>query len=166
MALAELSRVLQYTCGVTDARDGFRAAPSAGAAFPMEVYPVVNNVDGLAPGAYHYLVATHELETLRSGDLRREIVQAALGQQFLAKANAVLVLSAVFQRTTQRYGDRGYRYIHFEAGHVAQNACLMATALRLGSCCVGAFHDKDFDRLLGLDGRKESALYLVAIGRI
>ena len=66
---------------------------------------------------------------------------------------------------TQQYGDRGYRYVHFEAGHVAQNASLVATALGLGSCAVGAFHDEDFNRMLGLDGKNETALYLVAIGR-
>jgi SagB-type dehydrogenase family enzyme len=166
MALAELSRLLQYACGVTDTRNGFRAAPSAGATYPIEVYPVVNSVDGLSRGGYRYLVAAHELETVRPGDLRRELVRAGLGQSFLATANVVLVLSSVYRRTTQRYGKRGYRYIHFEAGHVAQNACLVAASLGLGSCPIGAFDDGDLNRMLGLDGSNESALYLVAIGRI
>jgi SagB-type dehydrogenase family enzyme len=166
MPLETLSRVLQYTCGVTDSRNGFRAAPSAGATYPIEVYPVVNNVDSLAPGAYHYLVATHELETLHSADVRRDIVRAAAGQEFLARANVVLVLTAVYERTTRTYGDRGRRYVHFEAGHIAQNASLVATALGLGSCAVGAFYEGDFNRMLGIDGKHETALHLIAIGMI
>ncbi len=166
MALAELSRLLQYACGVTDTRNGFRAAPSAGATYPIEVYPIVNSVDGLSPGGYRYLIAAHELETVRTGDLRQELVRAGLGQRFLGTANVVLVLSSVYRRTTQRYGERGHRYIHFEAGHIAQNACLVATSLGLGSCPVGAFHDGDLNRMLALDGRNEGVQYLVAIGRL
>jgi SagB-type dehydrogenase family enzyme len=166
MPLETLSHVLQYTCGMTDTRNRFRAAPSAGATYPIEVYPVVNHVEGLARGAYHYLVATHELETLSSDDFRQEIVRAAAGQKFLALANVVLVLTAVYHRTTRTYGDRGRRYVHFEAGHIAQNASLVATALGLGSCAVGAFYEGDFNRMLGMDGKNETALYLIAIGMV
>lgn len=166
MSLAELSHILYYTGGITDKHNGFRAAPSAGATYPIEVYPVVNNVDDLTTGVHHYLVTTHELELIRAGDFRQEMAKAALGQGFLAKANVVLMLSAVFQRTQQQYGERGQRYIFFEAGHIAQNACLIATSMRLGSCAVGAFHDGDFNRMLGLNSRNESVLYLVAVGKI
>lgn len=166
MSVAELSHILYYTCGITDRRDGFRAAPSAGATYPIEVYPVINNVEDLTTGIYHYAVVDHQLEVVHEGDFRRDIVRAAVGQSFLAEANAVLVLSAIFYRTQRRYGERGDRYILFEAGHIAQNACLIATSMGLGSCVVGAFDDIAFNRLVGADGKNESVLYLVAVGKI
>lgn len=166
MSLAELSHILYYSSGITDKSRGFRASPSAGATYPLEVYPVINNVDGLAPGIYRYLVESHELEPIREGDFRQEMAQAALEQRMLIESNVVLVLSAIFERTTRRYRERGHRYILLEAGHVAQNTCLVATSMGLGTCAIGAFYDDDFNRLLGLDGRKESVLYLVAVGKI
>jgi len=166
MSSAQLAHILYYTCGITDRRDGFRAAPSAGATFPIEVYPVLNNVEGLTTGIYHYLIPDHQLESVREGDFRQEMVQAAAGQGFLAEANAVLVLSAIFHRTQRRYGERGERYIYFEAGHIAQNACLISTSMSLGSCTIGAFDDRAFNRLLGVNGKNESVLYLVAVGKV
>ena len=166
MSVAELSHVLYYACGITDRRDRFRAAPSAGATYPIEVYPIVNNIENLATGVYHYAVIDHHLEVVHEGDFRRDIVRAAIGQRFLADANAVLVLSAVFYRTQRRYGERSDRYILLEAGHIAQNACLTATSMGLGSCVVGAFDDTAFNRLIGADGRNESVLYLIAVGKI
>ena len=165
MSAAELSHILYYACGITDRRDGLRAAPSAGATYPIEVYPVINNIEGLTRGVYHYAVVDHQLEVVREGDFRRDTVRAAVGQSFLAEANAVLVLSAIFYRTQRRYGERGDRYILFEAGHIAQNACLTATSMGLGSCVVGAFDDTAFNRLVGADGKNESVLYLVAVGK-
>ena len=166
ISLAELSHILFYSSGVTDKHRGFRASPSAGATYPIEVYPVINNVEGLTTGIYRYLVDSHELELIREGDFRREMAQAALEQRMLVEANVVLVLSAIFVRTTRRYRERGHRYILLEAGHIAQNACLVATSMGLGTCAIGAFYDEDFNRLLGLDGKQESVIYLVSIGKI
>jgi SagB-type dehydrogenase family enzyme len=166
MSLAELSHILYYSGGITDKRSGSRASPSAGATYPLEVYPVINNVEGLPLGIYRYLIESHELELTREGDFRRGMAQAALEQRMLIEANVVLVLSAVFERTTRRYRERGHRYILLEAGHVAQNTCLVATSMGLGTCAIGAFYDDEFNRLLGLDGRKESVLYLVAVGKM
>ena len=166
MSLAELSHILHYSNGLTDKRSGFRASPSAGATYPIEIYPVINNVEGLTTGIYRYSVSTHELELIREGDFRQEMAQAALGQRMLIEATVVLVLSAIFERTTRRYQERGQRYILLEAGHIAQNTSLVATSMGLGTCAIGAFYDEDFNRLLGLDGRQESVLYLVAVGKI
>ncbi|MGB2884456.1 MAG: SagB/ThcOx family dehydrogenase [Dehalococcoidia bacterium] len=166
MSLAELSHILHYSNGLTDKRSGFRASPSAGATYPIEIYPVINNIEGLTTGIYRYSVSTHELELIREGDFRQEMAQAALGQRMLIEANVVLVLSAIFERTTRRYQERGQRYILLEAGHIAQNTSLVATSMGLGICAIGAFYDEDFNRLLGLDGRQESVLYLVAVGKI
>jgi len=166
MSLAELSHILYYSSGITDKRTGLRAAPSAGATYPIEVYPVTNNVEGLTRGIYHYLVASHELELVREGDFRHEMALAALGERMLIEANVVLVLSAIFQRTQRQYRERAQRYILFEAGHIAQNTCLVATSLGLGACAIGAFYDMDFNHVVGVDGREESVLYLVAVGKI
>ena len=166
MSLAELSHLLYYSSGITDKREGLRAAPSAGATYPIEVYTVANNVEGLAKGIYHYLIESHELELLREGDFRNEMSQAALQERMFKQANAIVVLSAVFQRTQRRYRERAQRYICFEAGHIAQNTYLAATSLGLGACAIGAFYDDEFNRLLGLDGKNESVLYLLAVGKI
>lgn len=166
MSLDELSHLLRYSSGITDKRHGLRAAPSAGATYPIEVYAVVNNVEGLDKGIHHYLIPSHELELLREGDFRNEMSRAALGEGMFKQANVILVLSAVFQRTQQRYRERAQRYIFFEAGHIAQNTCLIATSMGLGACTIGAFYDGEFNRLLGLDGRNESVLYLLAVGKI
>jgi SagB-type dehydrogenase family enzyme len=162
MSLAELSHILHFSSGITDKRQGLRAAPSAGATYPIEVYAIANNVEDVARGIYHYLIPSHELELLREGDFRNEMSRASLFKQ----ANVIVALSAVFQRTQQYYRERAQRYIYFEAGHIAQNACLIATSLGLGACAIGAFHDDKFNNLLGLDGKNESVLYLLAIGKI
>jgi len=166
MSLAELSHLLYYSSGVTDKRHGLRAAPSAGATYPIEVYIIANNIEDLAKGTYHYIISSHELELLREGDFRNEMAKAALQERMFKQANVIVVLSAVSQRTQQRYRERAQRYICFEAGHIAQNAYLAATSLGLGACAIGAFYDDEFNRLLGLDGRNESVLYVIAVGKI
>jgi len=166
MSSAELAHLLHYSSGITDKRQGLRAAPSAGATYPIEVYAIANNVEGLAGGIYRYLISSHELELLREGDFRNEMSRAALQEMMFKQANVIIALSAVFQRTQQRYRERAQRYICFEAGHIAQNTCLVATSLGLGACAIGAFYDDEFNRLLGLDGKNESVLYLLAVGKI
>ncbi|MBM3156279.1 MAG: SagB/ThcOx family dehydrogenase [Chloroflexi bacterium] len=166
MSLAELSHILLYSSGITDKRHGLRAAPSAGATYPIEVYALVNNVEGLSKGIYHYLIPSHELELTYEGDFSHDLSHAALGETMVRHANAALLLSAVFQRTQRRYRERAQRYIFFEAGHIAQNAYLVATSMGLGACAIGAFYDDQVNRLLGLNGRDESALYLIAVGKI
>ena len=166
MSLAELSHLLYYSSGVTDKRHGLRAAPSAGATYPIEVYAIVNNVGSLAKGIYHYLIESNELELLREGDFRNEMSRAALQERMFKQANTIVALSAIFQRTQQRYRERAQRYICFEAGHIAQNTYLIATSIGLGACAIGAFYDDEFNRLLGLDGKNESVLYLLAVGKI
>jgi SagB-type dehydrogenase family enzyme len=166
MSLAELSHLHHYSSGLTDKRQGLRAAPSAGATYPIEIYTAVNNVEDLTKGINHYLIASHELDLVREGDFRNEMSRAALGERMFKQANVILALSAIFQRTQLRYRERAQRYIFFEAGHIAQNTYLLATSMKLGACAIGAFHDDEFNRLLGLDGKNESVLYLIALGKI
>lgn len=166
MTLTELSTVLHYSAGITDEQYGLRAAPSAGATYPIEIYTAVNNIEGLTRGIYRYVVSSHELELVRESDFRREMSRAALGEEMVMQANVSLCLAAIFQRTWRRYRERALRYIHFEAGHIAQNAYLVATSMGLGACAIGAFYDEDLNRLLGVDGKEESVIYVIAIGKV
>ncbi|MFQ6101525.1 MAG: SagB family peptide dehydrogenase [Anaerolineae bacterium] len=161
----ELSRLLHAAQGITEHRQGFRAAPSAGALYPIELYAVVHDVAGLEPGLYHYAVQEHVLELLRQGDFRTATMQAGLWQDFLAQANVCFILSAIFQRTRWKYRERAYRYVLLEAGHIGQNLYLAATSMGLGACAVGAFLDDELNDLLGLDGREEAAIYVISVGK-
>lgn len=164
LSLDRLSRLLWAAQGITEERLEFRAAPSAGALYPIELYPIVHNVSDLPSGIYHYAVREHALERLERGDFRSGVTQAGLYQGFLAQANVCLVLSALFQRTRWRYHERTYRYVLLEAGHIAQNLYLEATSMGLGACAVGAFLDGTLNDLLGLDGVGEAALYIISVG--
>lgn len=164
LTLTELAWLLECAAGITAPGAGLRAAPSAGAQFPIETYVVAHRVEGLAAGLYHYAVADRALERLKSGDLRAAVMQAGLGQEFLAQAGAVFVLTASFQRLRWRYRERTYRYALLEAGHIGQNIYLAAEAAGLGACAVGAFFDDDLNQLLDVDGVREAALYLLAVG--
>lgn len=163
----ELSQLLWAAQGVTAQVQGyaFRAAPSAGALYPVETYLVVNSVDGVGPGVYHYAVESHALEQLRTGDYRLEIAHAALDQGMAARANVVFVWTAVFPRSKWKYRQRAYRYVYLDAGHIAQNVALAAVALGLGSCQIAALYDEEANALLGVDGEDESTIYMTVVGR-
>jgi SagB-type dehydrogenase family enzyme len=166
LSAEELSRLLHAAQGITEGRWGFRAAPSAGALYPIELYAVVHDVAGLEPGVYHYAVQEHGLELLRQGDFRAAMVRAGVGQAFLGQAGVCFVLSAIFQRVRWRYRERAYRYVLLEAGHIGQNLYLAATSMGLGACAVGAFLDDDLNDLLGVDGEEEAVLYVITVGKV
>lgn len=167
LGLAEVSALLHYSAGITDRRDptlAFRAVPSSGALYPVELYPIVFRVADVAPGVYHYDVQRHRLELLQAGDFRLEVFQAAVSQEMVLRSALVLALTGLFSRVHWKYVDRSYRYLMLEAGHLGQNVYLVATALGLGPCGIGAFFDDDLNRLLGVDGHDEATVYLLAIG--
>jgi SagB-type dehydrogenase family enzyme len=168
LALPELSRVLQLAAGISADRWGNarRTAPSSGALYPVEVYPVVHNVEGLERGVYHYAYRQHGLELIRPGDLRQRVVDQGLMQEFLGQCGAVVFLTQILGRMRPKYQDRSYRYGLVEVGHVGQNLYLAATSMGLGACGVGAFMDDDINAMLGVDGTEEAAIYLVAIGHV
>jgi len=141
-----------------------RTAPSAGGLYPIETYVVVNNVQDLEAGLYHYWIRAHELERLRPGNLRQAIAAAAAGQYMCAAAAVVFVWTAIFARTTSKYGQRGYRYIYLDAGHIAENLALAAVSLGLGSCQVAALFDDEVNKILEVDGVDESVLYMSVVG--
>ena len=163
LSIAEISQVLWAAQGITGS-GGVRTAPSAGALYPLELYLVAGNVEGLTEGVYKYRPDGHELIRAVEGDKRIELSRAALGQTSVRDAAAVLLLTAVYEKSTARYGERGIRYVHIEIGHVGQNVCLQAVALKLGAVVIGAFDDSQVKRIANLMP-KEEPLYLIAIGK-
>ncbi|RLA84987.1 MAG: nitroreductase [Deltaproteobacteria bacterium] len=163
LTLKEISQLLWAAQGITDPR-GFRTAPSAGALYPLEVYLVVGKAEGLGSGVYHYLPKGHKLVKVKEGDVRSALCRAALGQPWVGEAPVVFCIAAEYERTTAKYGPRGIRYVHLEAGHAAQNLCLQAVSLGLGSVTVGAFGDQEVQRILGLPQRHRP-LYLIPVGK-
>lgn len=168
MSITQLSQILLLMGGLSGDRWGnnLRTAPSSGALFPIEVYPVIHNVSGIASGIYHYNVKDHQLHQLRAGDFRAEVVQQGLNQQFLGQANVVFFLTVIFQRMRFKYQDRTYRYGLIEAGHLGQNLYLAATSMGLGACAIGAFMDDAINAMLGVDGTEEAAIYMLTVGNI
>lgn len=163
----ELSQLLWASQGITLARGGhgFRTAPSAGALYPVETYLVVNSVETIKPGVYHYAVPDHALEQLKAGHYGAEIARAALDQEMAQRANVVFVWTGVFGRSKWKYKQRAYRYVYLDAGHIAQNLALAAQALGLGSCQIAALYDEEANDLLGVDGEEESTIYMTSVGR-
>jgi len=159
----ELATLLWAAQGRTP-RDGRRTAPSAGALYPLELYCVVGAVTGLEAGVYHYRPALHALALRQGGDRRVDLADAALDQDWFVTAPVILAFAAELERTTRKYGERGVRYVHIEVGHAAQNVCLMATSLGLGSVTVGAFDDAAVQAVLQLP-ESEAPLYLLPVGR-
>jgi SagB-type dehydrogenase family enzyme len=165
-----LSQLLASAYGIsrTGRLDGgpiyLRTTPSAGGLFPLEIYALAREVEGVADGLYHYNVRRHDLEPLKSGGWFEELDGALLMAPFVRGANLILFLSAVFARSQKKYGPRGYRYITLEAGHVAQNVCLSAVEQGLGSLCMGGYLDGRLNRFLGLDGVREAVVYSLAVG--
>jgi SagB-type dehydrogenase family enzyme len=168
MSMAQLSQLLFAAQGITGKIYGqpLRSAPSAGALYPFEIYLVVNNVQDLPRGIYHYSILDHALELVKAGNFSGKITDAGLEQDMLGAANVTFVLSAIFDRVRHKYGERGFRYTYIEAGHISQNIYLQSVSLGLGSVCVGAFLDEKVNRLIDVDGRKEAAIYLHAVGSL
>jgi SagB-type dehydrogenase family enzyme len=154
----QLSQLLWAAQGITSS-DGYRIAPSAGALYPLEIYVV------LPSGFYHYIPRRHRLDRISADDLRPALCPAALGQQAVREAEAIFVLTAIYERTSQKYGTaRSSRYVHLEAGHAAQNLLLEAVALGLGAAPMGAFHDAEVQKALSLP-RNHQPLYLIPAGK-
>ena len=162
LTLDEVSRLVWAAPGATG--PGHRTAPSAGATYPLEVYLVAGDVKYLSAGVYRYLPGQHRLESVSSGDIRVPLAEAAVNQKWVSQAAMVVVIAAVYERTAARYGGRGERYVHMEAGHAAENLLLEATALGLGATPVGAFNDTEVARVLRLPAG-EAPLYLIPVGR-
>lgn len=149
--------------GITGAT---RSYPSAGGIYPLNIYIVVSGVEGLSKGIYKYNWQSHTIELVRKGDFRSSLCRAALGQMAISRAPVSLVFTAVYSKTTRRYGMRGkIRYVHMDLGHAAENVYLQAEALGLGTVAIGAFNDKEVGEVLGIEIDKEQPLYIMPVGK-
>lgn len=151
VSIDNISKILWSTTGITvDGTSGpTRAAPSAGATNPLEIFLSAHDIEDLESGIYHYRPEKDQLIKKVDRNQSELLAEAALNQEAVGNAAAVVIITADYSRTTERYGDRGQKYVHFEAGHAAQNVNLMAENLDLGSVTIGAFEDEKITSLLG-----------------
>lgn len=141
----------------------YRSYPSAGARYPSEVYLVLNRVEGLKKGLYHYHVRTNSLEYLWEVDLK-QLKSCFPGQSFVVSSRAVIVITAVISRLTSKYSERSYRYALLESGHLCQNFYLIGEAINVGICALGGFRDEAIRDLLDIKiVSNEIPLYCVAV---
>jgi SagB-type dehydrogenase family enzyme len=170
LPLETLGRLLHTTYGVRGHRrvEGEvmyeRPAPSAGGRYPLELYVATQSVEGLADGIYHYDARAHALEHLKEGLAQPTLVDLIMDQELARDANVVVVITAVRERTMWKYGQRGYRHLFLDTGHVGQNLYLVATALGLGPTAIGGFYDQELGALLELP-EDEEPFYVVCIGQ-
>jgi len=162
LTLRQFSQLLWAAQGTTD-KGGFkRAAASAGALYPMDIYGAVGGdcIERLDPGVYHYEPTDHSIYLVKEGDVRRDIAIASLGQMWMAYAPTTLVVTAEYSRITVKYGQRGIRYAMMEAGHVGQNIFLQSEAMGLAAGIVGAFEDQKVIQALGIKETHEPLLLM------
>jgi len=162
LTIEQLSQLLWAAQGITGGSNR-KTAPSAGALYPLEVLVSADNVTGLAPGIYRYVPADNKLILIVEGLFNDKLSDAGLGQSAIADAPVCIMITAVFERITGRYGERGINYAYVEAGHVCQNILLQAVALDLGAVPIGAFTDRDISEILRLD-KKETPIYIIPVG--
>jgi len=166
--LDELSYLLWCTQGVKEVIQDYvtlRTVPSAGARHAFETYLLVNNVFGLQPGIYRYLATKHKLLSVKMEiTMADRVTEACWGQEFVKTSATTFIWTAVVYRMKWRYGERGYRYLYLDAGHVCQNLYLAAESLGYGVCAIGAFSDDEMNRLLDIDGVEQFVIYIATLG--
>jgi SagB-type dehydrogenase family enzyme len=169
LTLEELSFLLWCTQGVKESIDTYatlRTVPSAGARHAFETYLLINHVDGLLAGLYRFLAISHRLmEVNTEAGLADKLTKACLEQSQVKSSAVTFFWTAVAYRMAWRYGERGYRYLHLDAGHVCQNLYLAAEALDAGVCAIAAFQDEALNQLLDLDGEEQFVIYLATVGK-
>jgi SagB-type dehydrogenase family enzyme len=171
LTLEQAAALLYHAYGIT--RDNketsfprpFRVVPSGGALYPLEIFFHSSRIEGLQPGLFHYNPTRNHLRLLREGDASETLSHLLVQPEVSLGASLIVFLTAVFERSIFKYGDRGYRFIFLEAGHVAQNLNLVGNALGLGCLNIGGYFDREVDDFLGLDGLTHSTIYLLAIGK-
>lgn len=165
----ELSYLLWATQGVQSILPGsgtLRTVPSAGARHALETYLLVNRIDDLAPGLYRFVALKHHLAEITPGhEIGRRIREGCLNQSMVLTCNVTFIWAAVPYRMTWRYGERGYRYLHLDAGHVCQNLYLSAENIGCGVCAIAAFMDEAMNDILGFDGKTKFVIYIATVGK-
>ncbi len=170
LTLEQIATLFFYAYGVTRKNTGtsfsrpFRVVPSGDALYPLEIFFHTTSLEGHPSGIYHYNAAEHCLRHLQEGDDTQRISLGLVQPELAQGASLIIFLTAIFERSIFKYGERGYRFILLEAGHVAQNLNLVANALGLGCVNIGGYHDREIDEYLELDGITHSTIYMIAIG--
>jgi SagB-type dehydrogenase family enzyme len=175
ITLDQLGGLLRYSYGTTRYHESktfpgeklyFRAAASAGGLYPLEIYPIVFNVDGLAPGIYHYGVVNHELACIRRGSVLNELLDVTTYHDLASTCSVMFAITAVFPRNLSKYLFRGYRFVCHDVGVLLQNFYLVGTGLGLATCAVGGFFDDEVGRLLDVDNVDENVMMLFSVGKL
>lgn len=169
LAFADAAAILHYAYGInrdnkdTEYSRPFRNSPSAGALYPLDIFIHATAIEGLEKGIYHYNLLTNSLRFFDSGNREKDLHRIVV-QEELLPAGMMIFITAQFERTLFKYKDRGYRFVLLDAGHLAQNINLVATALGLGCVNIGGYYDREADELLSLDGLTQSTIYMTAVG--
>lgn len=169
LTMDELSYVLWSTQGVKEVTNRpatLRTVPSAGSRHCFETYVLVNRVDGLKQGLYRFLAIDHKLQEVdMSEDIAEKVTQGCFNQRFVMNSAITVILTVDRYRMMWRYTERGYRYMHLDAGHVMQNLYLCAEAIDSGVCAIAAFYDDQINETLGLDGVDKFTIYVGTLGK-
>jgi SagB-type dehydrogenase family enzyme len=165
LSLKELSQLLFAGQGITEPLSGFRTAPSAGARYPMQMYVVPNRIEGAGCGIYRYVPQGHKLVLAREGEFSGEVRDASYGQGHVGNAAAVFIITAVPEKTAAIYGEDAERFVHIEAGHIAQNILLESVSLGLASSPIGSIYPDQLDSIIGINGTGETSVYVVIAGK-
>lgn len=166
VSLEQLSYVLQCGYGLRDRKSGkeHRTVPSAGMRYPLEVYVVLfKDIGHCIPGVYHYGIRGHILEPVANFSFSKDKILSCFGEEWMAKANGVICMTSVFERMTDKYGSRGYRYILLEAGHSAQNMVLAATERNIKITPIGGVNEDVLAREMRLNTTAEQIVYVLAL---
>jgi len=179
LSISDVSQIFWAAQGITKKREkfptkwntkyewqgGYRTAPSAGALYPMELYLIVGNVEGLSKGVYKYIPKNHSLKKVIDGDKRTEIYDVALKQGSIKEGAALIVMAGVYERTSVKYGKRAERYVHMEVGFIGENVYLQGITLGIGTVMIGAFRDEELKKALDLP-EDEHPLAIMPLGKI
>jgi len=169
ISILELSFLLWCTQGVKQLlgdKATLRTVPSAGARHAFETYLLINNVEGIKPGLYRFLALEHKLAEVNMADtIAEEISNACLHQKIIVSSAITFIWAADAARMTWRYGERGYRYLHLDAGHICQNLYLSAQVIGCGACAIGAFDDELINNVVGIDGEEQFVVYVATVGK-
>ena len=166
ISINTLGTILYFSAGITNfftKKGERRPYPSAGGRYPLEIYPVILNMKGTPTGIYHYHVKTHSIEKIGDNTLAEKISEC-VNQDWIGQSAVVFIITAIFNRTTEKYGARGMRHIFTEYGHLAQNIYLTSNSLNLGCCSIGGFIEGKINSILDLDPEDEGAIGMMTIG--